>query len=262
MGSAESGKVTAVGWGLSDRNMIPQNLQEVGLQIIDLDECRATPGFPPLEDSQMCAKEEGRDACSGQNSQSRAGQVRFMLIMCYVCIEPQVLRHEVDQFMQEFPVPIYDLHSDSGVHIYGRDLGDSGGPLIHLGPGCGEADSLVGIVSAGPLCFDDSGRRTFSSLPGIYTKAASFSDWINSLSSDDYIPFSDPTCTKDPPRQIMDDPELLIPDDADVPDLQGICSSRYIRLSSCFIGNPANLPLYSPLYIAQELMIVSYSLCR
>lgn len=67
LGSADSGKVTAIGWGLNNRGYVSQTLQEVGLQVLDLDNCRETPGFPPLMDSQMCAAEEGRDACQGQS---------------------------------------------------------------------------------------------------------------------------------------------------------------------------------------------------
>lgn len=66
LGIAGSGKVTAIGWGRSHRGRRAEVLQEVGLQVYDLHQCRSTPNFPPLIDSQLCAKEEGRDACAGQ----------------------------------------------------------------------------------------------------------------------------------------------------------------------------------------------------
>lgn len=101
--------------------------------------------------------------------------------------------------------------------------GDSGGPLLRLGMGCGATDSIVGLVSGGPLCHDDNGRRTFSKLPGVYTKMSSFSDWLTSISTDDYITLDDPTCRKQPPQQMNSrTTEMVSPGPVTVPDLKGM----------------------------------------
>lgn len=83
-----------------------------------------------------------------------------------------------------------------------QNTGDSGGPLLLPANGCGEEDSLWGIVSGGVDCFDRFGQRTLFEAPGVYTRVSSFSSWINSLPGHETIVYRDPTCNRAPPRQL------------------------------------------------------------
>lgn len=72
LGTAASGPVTAVGWGLNERGFPSPVLQHLNLKVVELDQCRleSAPGFATLVDSQMCAKGERKaeDVCAGQLS--------------------------------------------------------------------------------------------------------------------------------------------------------------------------------------------------
>lgn len=102
--------------------------------------------------------------------------------------------------------------------------GDSGSPLLLLGNGCGEEDSLWGIVSGGVDCFDRFGIRTFAEFPGIYTRVSSFTDWIDSLPEEETIAYNNPSCSKPPSQQLgFVGKEITIssPDVNNVPTLNG-----------------------------------------
>lgn len=67
--------------------------------------------------------------------------------------------------------------------------GDSGGPLIKAGKGCGENDLLIGVVSVGIKCSDGLGK-----FPGIYTRIHSFIDWIDKRGKGESIVYEDLSC--------------------------------------------------------------------
>lgn len=97
--------------------------------------------------------------------------------------------------------------------------GDSGGPLLHLGDGCGENDALVGLTSFGYECFQGD-----SDTPSIYSRVESFQEWINSFGKGEVLQFHNPSCTRDPPAALknMKFEEQEKGDGEDLPDLNGM----------------------------------------
>lgn len=94
---------------------------------------------------------------------------------------------------------------------------------MQLGEGCGEEDLLWGLVSGGVPCFDRLGHRTFADIPGVYTRISSFIDWIDSLSEDNFTLYTNPSCKKEPPQNLVlgTKEAVQIPPAVGVPALNG-----------------------------------------
>lgn len=72
--------------------------------------------------------------------------------------------------------------------------GDSGGPLIKVGGGCGKKDLLMGLTSFGFSCSNVVQGQGKS--PGIYTRLFDFAEWIKRRGRNESMVYEDVSCPK------------------------------------------------------------------
>lgn len=72
--------------------------------------------------------------------------------------------------------------------------GDSGGPLIKAGQGCGENDVLMGLTSFGFPCTNIVEGQGKS--PGIFTRITDFADWIKNLGKNESVIYENQDCVQ------------------------------------------------------------------
>ena len=150
-------KATVLGWGMDEQGEYPRNLLETDLDIVAPDACNIS-----IKAIYAKALRAGID--------DLAAQYR---------IKPEESGRVADELAQNIADPLTDTMLCAGLKSGTRDAcyGDSGGPLVAE---IGGKPVQLGIVSWGEGPADDEIKCGHADVYGVYSRVASFADWIKS----------------------------------------------------------------------------------
>ena len=150
-------KATVLGWGMDENGNYPRQLLGTDVDVVAPDSCNI-----PIKAIYAKALRAGID--------DLASQYR---------IKPDESGKVADELAQNIADPLTDTMLCAGLKSGKRDAcyGDSGGPLV---ADVGGKPVQLGIVSWGEGPADDDVKCGHEDVYGVYSRVASFADWIKS----------------------------------------------------------------------------------
>lgn len=154
---APAAKATVLGWGMDENGEYPRQLLGTEVDVVPPESCNV-----PIKAIYAKALRAGID--------DLATQYR---------IKPDESGRVADELARNIADPLTDTMLCAGLKSGKRDAcyGDSGGPLI---ADIGGKPTQLGIVSWGEGPADDDVKCGHEDVYGVYSRVASFADWIKS----------------------------------------------------------------------------------
>jgi secreted trypsin-like serine protease len=156
-GDSYEGDAVIVGWGMTEDGDYPRNLMTSDIKVVPNASCNAGIKTIYSADLKQAVKDLGTRYGISSDAAERIG----------------------DELSQQISDPLTDTMVCAGVQTGARDTcyGDSGGPLIATLNG---RRTQIGIVSWGEGPSDDDVKCGHADVYGVYSRVASFKDWIES----------------------------------------------------------------------------------
>jgi secreted trypsin-like serine protease len=155
--AADIKNATVIGWGLNEDGEYPRYLLESSIDVVPNAECNT--GIKVIY--------------------SKAVKQAVVDIGSQYGIAATAAETVGDELAKSIADPLTERMLCAGVKAGGRDscYGDSGGPLVGM---VGGKATQLGIVSWGEGPADSEVKCGHSDVYGVYSRVASFKDWINS----------------------------------------------------------------------------------
>lgn len=112
--------------------------------------------------------------------------------------------------------------------------GDSGGPILRAGSGCGEDDEVLGLTSVGQSCInEDTGLPNPLMAPGVFTRTSFFQGWIEGIGAGEAKIAENEQCSRPLPRSLgTDETNMPTAPVVDLPSTRGTSLSIHSCISS------------------------------